>query len=36
VIDSAGGFPLMFVLGIACMAVCLAMALFALSHRTSY
>ncbi len=36
VIDSAGGFPLMFVLGIACMAVCLATALFALSHRTSY
>ncbi|RRF88573.1 MAG: MFS transporter, partial [Coriobacteriaceae bacterium] len=35
VIDSAGGFPLMFVLGIACMAVCLATALFALSHRAS-
>lgn len=33
VIDSAGGFLLMFALGIACMAVCLATALFALSHK---
>lgn len=33
VIDSAGGFPLMFVLGIVCMAVCAATALFALGQR---
>ena len=30
VCDSAGGYPLMFVLGYACMAVCLALALYAL------
>lgn len=33
VIDSAGGFPLMFVLGIVCMAICLASALFAIAHK---
>lgn len=33
VIDSPGGFPLMFVLGIVCMAVCVATALFALSRK---
>ena len=32
VIDSAGGFPLMFVGGLACMAACLATALFALNQ----
>ena len=33
VIDSPGGFPLMFVLGIVCMAICLVTALFALGQR---
>lgn len=33
VVDSAGGYPLMFVLGYACMAVCLALALFSLRTR---
>lgn len=33
VVDSAGGYPLMFVLGYACMAVCLALALFSLRAR---
>ncbi len=33
VIDSAGGFPLMFAGGLACMAVCAATSLFALSQR---
>ena len=33
VIDSAGGFPLVFVLGIVCMAICLASALFAIAHK---
>jgi MFS family permease len=32
VIDSPGGFPLMFVLGIACMAICLATSFFALGQ----
>lgn len=35
VVDSAGGFPLMFALGIACMAACLALANFALAHRSA-
>ena len=33
VIDSAGGFPLMFILGIVCMAVCAASAFFALGQK---
>ena len=33
VVDSAGGYPLMFVLGYACMAVCLVLALFSLRAR---
>ena len=33
VIDSAGGFPLMFILGIVCMAVCAATAFFALGQK---
>jgi len=33
VIDSAGGFPLMFILGIVCMAICAATAFFALGQR---
>jgi MFS family permease len=33
VIDSPGGFPLMFVLGIVCMAICLVTALFALGQK---
>lgn len=33
IIDSPGGFPLMFLLGIACMAICVASALFALSRK---
>lgn len=33
VIDSPGGFPLMFILGIVCMAACAATALFALSRK---
>lgn len=33
VIDSPGGFPLMFVLGLACMGVCLATSLFALGQK---
>lgn len=32
VIDSAGGYGLMFVLSLVCMAVCLALTLFALGH----
>lgn len=32
VIDSAGGYGLMFALSLVCMAVCLALALFALAH----
>ncbi len=33
VVDSAGGYPLMFVLGYGCMAVCLVLALFSLRTR---
>ena len=33
VVDSAGGFPLMFILGIACMAACFALANFALAKK---
>ena len=33
VVDSAGGYPLMFVLGYGCMAVCLVLALFSLKAR---
>lgn len=33
VIDSPGGFPLMFGLGLACMAICLATSLFALGQK---
>ena len=33
VCDSAGGYPLMFILGYVCMAVCAALALFALGQR---
>lgn len=33
VIDSAGGFPLMFILGIVCMVVCAATAFFALGQK---
>jgi MFS family permease len=33
VIDSAGGYGLMFALSIVCMVVCLALALFALAHK---
>ena len=32
IIDSPGGFPLMFILGLVCMAVCLATAFFALGR----
>ena len=32
VIDSAGGYGLMFALSLVCMAACLALALFALAH----
>ena len=33
VCDSAGGYPLMFILGYACMAVCLVLALFSLRWK---
>lgn len=33
VVDSEGGYPLMFALGYACMAACLALALFSLRSR---
>lgn len=33
VVDSAGGYPLMFVLGYVCMAICLVLALFSLRAR---
>jgi len=33
VIDSPGGFPLMFVLGLACMGICLITSLFALTQQ---
>ena len=33
VVDSAGGYPLMFVLGYVCMAACLVLALFSLRAR---
>ena len=33
VIDSPGGFPLMFVLGLACMGICLITSLFALAQQ---
>ena len=33
VVDSAGGYPLMFILGYGCMAVCLVLALFSLKAR---
>ena len=32
VIDSPGGFPLMFILGLACMAICLVTSFFALGQ----
>ncbi|MCR5391927.1 MAG: MFS transporter [Olsenella sp.] len=35
VIDSAGGYGLMFALSLVCMAACLALALFALGHAPS-
>lgn len=35
VVDSAGGYPLMFILGYGCMAVCLVLALFSLKARPS-
>ena len=35
IVDSAGGFPLMFVLGIACMAACFVLANFALAHKAA-
>ena len=35
VCDSAGGYPLMFILGYVCMAACLALALFALRWHKS-
>ena len=35
VVDSAGGYPLMFVLGYGCMTVCLVLALFSLKARPS-
>ena len=34
VVDSAGGYPLMFVLGYVCMAACLVLALFSLRARS--
>lgn len=33
IIDSPGGFPLMFILGLVCMAICAATAFFALGQR---
>lgn len=36
VVDSPGGYPLMFCLGYACMAACLALALFALAKRPKF
>ena len=35
VVDSAGGFPLMFILGIACMAICFVLANYALAHKAA-
>jgi len=36
VCDSAGGFPLMFALGLVCMGACLALALFALGQARRF
>ncbi len=33
IIDSPGGYPLMFILSLVCMAACLALACFALAHK---
>lgn len=33
IIDSPGGYPLMFILSLVCMATCLALACFALAHK---